>query len=175
MWWLHQHSTQSTLLLSDHSISSTENLKCQPVAWYHVVTPSTQYTVNPPTVWPFNILWFWLMDWLCEPAILSCGESIYTVHKVLLWLVMPPDTVHKPCSYMVSNDWSSRWLMALRVGELINLNMHPLQETSIDTLNINTMWIWDIIDKQAWNYTKVMGRDAPGLGLGAPSKVSHRL
>ena len=33
----------------------------------------------------------------------------------------------------------------------------------------------EIAAKQAWNYTKAMASVAPGLGLGAPSKVSYRL
>ena len=54
-WWMHLHSTQSTLLLFDHSMSSTVVWNdTMPVCnlWYHVVNVSN----NPPTVWPFNII-----------------------------------------------------------------------------------------------------------------------
>ncbi len=78
MWWMHLHSTQSTLLLSNHSISSSwfgKNALCQPVTWYHGVNATTQYTVNPPTIYPFNII---LMVWKeCTlPACntISCGK-----------------------------------------------------------------------------------------------------
>ena len=53
------HSTQSTLLLSGQSISSTVDLNdklSQPAQWYYFVNASPQYTVNPPTVWPFNVI-----------------------------------------------------------------------------------------------------------------------
>ena len=29
---------------------------CQPAIWYHVVVAPIPYTVNPPTVWPSNII-----------------------------------------------------------------------------------------------------------------------
>ena len=56
---MHPHITQWTLLLSDHSISSTKVLNGMSDAihtWYHKANASTQYTVNPPTLWPFNLI-----------------------------------------------------------------------------------------------------------------------
>ncbi len=57
----HLYCTQSTLVLTDHSRSSTvirsNKLHNMPACdRYHVVNVSIQYTVNPPIIWPFNIL-----------------------------------------------------------------------------------------------------------------------
>ena len=51
-----------------------QNKACQPPILCHIMNASKQYTVNPPTIWPFNI---------CQPTV-SCGECIHTTQSTLL-------------------------------------------------------------------------------------------
>ncbi len=97
MWWMHKHSTQSTLLLSDHSITLTAvwmiDKLCQPAIGYHVVNAWTTHS---------------------QP---SNEECIYTVHTHFSEQLCHPTS---PCSWMVSTVWSTSWKMVPRVGGLMS-------------------------------------------------------
>ena len=55
IWWKYLYGIQLTLLLSDHSLLSTGLRMINAPCHSTNVHASVRYTVNPPTVWPFNI------------------------------------------------------------------------------------------------------------------------
>ena len=69
------YSYPLTLRLSDQTLWSTVVLHDS----HHVVDASTQYTVNPPTIWSFNII-HWCLEWWTMPAcnMIQYNQCIYT-------------------------------------------------------------------------------------------------
>ena len=95
MWEMHLYSTQSTAMMSNHTISSTLlcneklSISLQYDEKLYMVNASTQYTVNPPTVWLFNIIQVFFNDMLpiaCNMITTGIIKQTYKTYDMMWWM-----------------------------------------------------------------------------------------
>ncbi len=118
----------------------------QPASWYDVVNASTQYTVNPPTVWPFNDILFgfeWKISYASLHHDVVNASTRYTVNPPTVW---PFNIIRYDLKWQMncaSLQQYDMWLKCLHCTQsALLLSGHSVSASVVvnDTFTVSLQW-----------------------------------